>query len=414
MPEQHQSNWTLVKDSLKSHSLFYMNILMLLMLVYGLAVSYGGSYLGQLSIYVVTFIAAYFLLNKWTLRKAGRRSIHIPEKIRKFGLYFLIAFVAVFQVIHYYYIGNVPIIKAMMSTDYYHIAQIRQDIKSVNSSLVNYSSAFVVKSVIPVLLYLLYWRDKKLFWLFFLVAGFYALALMQKAFIVTALIPLVLGLLLERKWWRAGFYTGVAFGGIMLLFLVTNPILRPYPFHCDPCVNSAPEKDLKNDDAAAVQVSDALYKRIFVLGGEMVGNWFYYVPDSLPYLKGDGYRLVARAKGIPQRDYAREIYDKLYPVEASMGFTGTATTAYFMYDYANFGMAGLAVAAIYLALFLIIIKRFFRNDFRSMLTLNSIFLFWISCGAFTTVLFSGGWILTILLYWFYRPYFARQTDVKHA
>jgi ABC-type transport system involved in multi-copper enzyme maturation permease subunit len=86
-----------------------------------------------------------------------------------------------------------------------------------------------------------------------------------------------------------------------------------------------------------------------------------------------------------------------------MGFDGTATTAYFMYDYANFGNWGLAIAGIYLAVFLVFVNLLFKNDFNNMLSLNVLYLLWLSSAPFTSTLFSGGWVLMLLLYWLYKP-----------
>jgi hypothetical protein len=291
----------------------------------------------------------------------------------------------------------------MLSADYYRIAQIRQDIKKVDSSLINYSASFLLKAIIPFLLFLLYSFDKKRFWIYFLVSTFYALALMQKAFIVSILIPLIIHLLLSRKWWRALFFVGTFMLGIILLVLTTNPTLRPAPFDCGTCENSAPEKDKQDNRIASTKVADGLYHRVFITTGEMVGNWFFYVPDSIPYANGSGYRLGAKMLGKEYKDYSRLIYDKEYPLEAGMGFDGTATTAYFMYDYANFGNWGLAIAGIYLAVFLVFVNLLFKNDFNNMLSLNVLYLLWLSSAPFTSTLFSGGWVLMLLLYWLYKP-----------
>jgi hypothetical protein len=389
---------------LKSNSLFCINIAILVLLLWGLLQTYGAKYVPQIGIYVLVFAGVYLLLkqrfstSEWQLKEHN-----VDRKWLVRSIDALILFTVLFQLVHYYMMGNVPVIKAMLSTDYYRIAQIRQDIKKVDSSLINYAASFLLKAIIPFLLFLLYSFDKKRFWIYFLVSAFYALALMQKAFIVSILIPLIIHLLLSRKWWRALFFVGTFMLGIILLVLTTNPTLRPAPFDCGTCENSAPEKDKQDNRIASTKVADGLYHRVFITTGEMVGNWFFYVPDSIPYANGSGYRLGAKMLGKEYKDYSRLIYDKEYPLEAGMGFDGTATTAYFMYDYANFGNWGLAIAGIYLAVFLVFVNLLFKNDFNNMLSLNVLYLLWLSSAPFTSTLFSGGWVLMLLLYWLYKP-----------
>lgn len=389
---------------LKSNSLFCINILILLLLLFGLLQTYGTTYLPQIGIYVVAFVGCYFLFRKrlsnWNWRLKGN-SIDRKWMLRSIDA--LIVFTIGFQIIHYYVMGNVPMVKAMLSTDYYQITQIRQDIKAVDSSLINYISSFLLKAIVPFLLFLLYSIDKKRFWLYFFVATFYALALMQKALIVTILMPLIIHLLLNRKWWRAAFFMGSFMAGIVLLVLTTNPALRPAPFDCGTCENSAPEKDKDDKRVASAKVAEGLYHRVFITTGEIVGDWFHYIPDSIPYGYGNGYRLGAKFSGNVYMDYASLVYKKIRPMEAEMGFDGTATAAYFMYDYANFGSWGLAIAGIYLAVFLVFVNRLFKDDVNNMLSLNVLYLVWLSSARFTSTLVSGGWLLMLLLYWFYQP-----------
>ncbi len=389
---------------LKSNSLFCINMAILLLLLWGLLHTYGARYMPQIGIYVLAFAGVYLVLKQRFSKSSWQLKEHqIDRKWLLRSVDALIVFTVLVQLVHYYLMGNVPVIKAMLSTDYYHIAQIRQDIKKVDSSIVNYSAAFLIKAIIPFLLFLLYSIDKKRFWIYFFISAFYALALMQKAFIVTILIPLIAHLVMNRKWWRALFFVGTFMAGIVLLLLTTNPTLRPAPFDCGKCENSAPEKDKDDKRVASTKVAAGLYHRIFITTGEMVGNWFHYVPDSIPFAYGNGYRLGAKLTGKEYMDYARLIYDRKYPAEAGRGLDGTATTAYFMYDYANFGNWGLAIAGCYLGIFLVLVNLLFKGDFNTMLSLNVLYLMWLSSAPFTSTLFSGGWLPMLLLYWYFKP-----------
>ncbi len=400
---------TYIKSIFRNNSLFFLNIFILIFLTYGLLMSYGGSYLGQVFIYLAAFVGGYIVMSRFSNKKNEKIPFSLIDEYNfKRLIDILIFFVLIFQVIHYLSIGNIPVIKAMMTTDYYYITHIRQDIKGVNSVFINYTASFIIKSLIPVLLYILYDKDKKRFWILFALSVFYSLALMQKAYIVTIFIPLTLNFLLTKRWWRACFLTGVFMSGVVFLVLVTNPGLRPF----NTPTNTEVEQEKQN---AAYEVSDALYDRVFITTGKMVGHWFYYVPDSLPYLHGSGYRFLAPVLAEPYHDYSREIYNKVYQKEAAMGFTGTATTAFFMYDYSNFGNWGLVLAGLFLAFFLLFIRWIFKDDPVNMFALNGLFIIWLSSAAITTTLFSGGWILTILLYLLFKPYFKSQkTNLQSA
>lgn len=411
------------RRNLKTNALFWLNILVLILLVYGLVQTFGGTYLPEMGIYTAAFAATYFLLNRRVASRKWELKEHAIDRkwiIRSMDA--LILLVIVFQVVHYVLIGNVPVIKAMFSTDYYYIAQIRQDIKKVDSTLVNYGSSFLIKAVLPVMLFIFWYHDRRRFWILLPVSIFYVLALMQKAFIVTILIPLIMALLLERRWIVAGIFSGVFMAGIVLLVLVTNPTLRPAPFDCGECESALPVADttiaVVEEPASASKADESsgiageLYNRVFIMTGEMVGNWFHYIPDSLPYLYGDGYRMVAKMRGHEFHEYSYDIYKYVRPKEAKMGFDGTATSAHFMYDYANFGMWGLVLSGAILAAFLVLVNMLFGTDFRALIALNTLFILWLSSAQFSTTLLSGGWLLTLLLYWFYKPILS--TDKQKA
>jgi hypothetical protein len=75
-----------------------------------------------------------------------------------------------------------------------------------------------------------------------------------------------------------------------------------------------------------------------------------------------------------------------------------------MYDYANFGYYGFIIAAFLLALLLNFISVFFNNQANWILPINGLFILWLSSAAFYSTLFSGGWMLSILLFIFYKNY----------
>lgn len=400
------------KFFLQTNSLFLMNLFVMGLLLYGLLMTYGSTYLGQISSYSITFIASYFVFKQFfKTKKISLFDWNIGERKLRLLLDGIIVFTLVFQIIHYVLIGNIPVVKAMLSSDYYAIANIRQDIKQVSQFYISYPSSFLLKAIIPFTLFILYKIDKRRFYIYLVISIFYSIALMQKSFIVTALIPLVLHLLFQKKWFKASFYSGLFIGGIVFLVIVTNPLLRPAPFDCGECLKAGPAKDMEDKRSGSAQTSGVIYNRVFIVTGQIVGDWFRCIPDSIPYAYGAGYRLGAKMTGKPYIDYAREVYVQIRPKEAAMGFDGTATTAHFMYDYANFGNWGLVLSGFYTAIFLLFIQLFFKDDLGGMFALNGIYIIWLSSAPFTSTLFSGGWGIMLVLYLVFRPLIIKSSSV---
>lgn len=389
---------------IKKHSLAFLFSLIILFLVFGLVQSYGWKYTPKLLFLLIPFFGVYFLSYSLITKQEPLKlfqKLEISEKKMDVVLYAIILFILLFQILHYLLLGNVPLIKAILCNDYYKIAEIRQDIKFLKNPFISYTSAFMLKAIIPFFLVLFYIRDKRKFWILLFIGVFYAMALIQKAFIVTILIPLIVYLIWNKKWFKAGVFAFTFFAGVVFLVIVTNPSLRFWGED-----ETIAKKETVN---VSSEVSSALYDRVFITTGKMVGNWFAYVPDSLPYLKGDGYHFLSPITGHEYQDYSREIYKKIYVKETKMGFEGTATTAFFMYDYANFGNLGLALSGVFLALIFVFISNLFGDDYEMLFVFNSISIIWLSSAAFSTTLFSGGWGPTILLFIVFRQAFKNRS-----
>ena len=76
-----------------------------------------------------------------------------------------------------------------------------------------------------------------------------------------------------------------------------------------------------------------------------------------------------------------------------------------MRGYSNFGNAGLIQSAIFLAIFLIMNILFKDMNIEMKLTLNLFPIFLLSSGSLTTILFSGGWGLVMVLFWVFKKEF---------
>lgn len=392
-----------IKTHLLAHALFWLNILVFCLLLFGLIAAYGVQYIDETCYYILPFILTYvFLHRKKEVIVISENSMpKSNEKVLLRLVDVMLIGTVLFQIVHFIMLGHVPIITAAISNDYYGIAFIRQSIKELDITWINYGSAFLMKAIMPFGLFLLYQMDKKRFWIYFIICSFYALALMQKALIISILIPLITYLLLQGKWIKSTLLLTFAMIGIVFLVYVTNPELRPFNK-----ADKTSSKVVVQVDAGSA-IAGGISDRIFKLTGKMVGNWFKYVPDTIPFQYGNGYRLVAKAKGEPFADISREIYKKMFLKETKLGLEGTATSAFFMYDYANFGKYGLVLAGILLAAIFKLINRLFGDDWRSKIALNSLSVFWLSSAALTSTLLSGGWAIIILMYFVFKPLILR-------
>ena len=75
--------------------------------------------------------------------------------------------------------------------------------------------------------------------------------------------------------------------------------------------------------------------------------------------------------------------------------------ASFMYDYVNFGLLGLVLSGILLGIIFTYLEKLFKNDFNMKLVVNLIPILILSSQALTTLLFSGGWALSVILYFYF-------------
>jgi hypothetical protein len=103
------------------------------------------------------------------------------------------------------------------------------------------------------------------------------------------------------------------------------------------------------------------------------------------------------------------INDLENPALLKQGVHGTMTAASFMEDYANFGLKGLILSGLSLGLVLAIVGLIFGASWRWLLVFNLIPIALLIELSLTTVLLSGGWLLSSMLYLVFRCDFERTT-----
>jgi len=155
--------------------------------------------------------------------------------------------------------------------------------------------------------------------------------------------------------------------------------------------------------------SSSITNRIFLLPGAMVNSWFKVIPEKKPFLNGRGYRFLAPFHGEKgYEDYNQLLYRLIYPGFAKRGFQGNVNVASFMYEYANFGRWGLVLGGVLIGLALFFIEKIFEGFGLVKLALNGMFVFFLSSIAYTTLLFSGGWVFTVLLFLILKKRFKNE------
>ena len=220
----------------------------------------------------------------------------------------------------------------------------------------------------------------------------YGLALLQKSLVLWVSIPILVYFLLQRQWIRAILmmaFTGFLF---VLAIFANNPQLH------------GGVNDLRTptqSEQKSSQVSEGLFKRIFIVPGKTLSMWFSHVPKDKPFLYGKDFGLYTKLTGQKTADYNLELYPLFYPAYAKQGVKGSVNTAHFMRAYANFGWWGLPLTAALLALFFQLLNIVHRKTQGGLAFSLQIFpLLLLSSGSLLTLLFSGGWGLIILLLFF--------------
>jgi len=407
----------------KRHPLYLLYLLVIGLVSVGLLYGFGLNHLGKIGFYVLTLTFFYSLFYRVLRNKQWNFIAFDPTRnIKKNHLdFFLLGSIGIFILYHLCFLGQVPFISAVKILDYYQIAFIRQNIIEHDHSFVKYVSAFMIRGIIPFALLYFSITNKKLFFILIPIALFYALSLMQKSLIVSVMIPLIIYSVIDRKYLNSVLYSAIAISGIFILVYTTNPNLRATQEE----IRSEMEKNGhlylpgENMSAAAsfLSASIAIYTRVFIATGLAAGYWLDNIPSVYPYTKGCGYRFLAPAIGCDFNDfdYSHIIYNATYKKEAKIGLKGTITVANFVYDYANFGYIGLFYSACITALFFNFLGKIFDNNFKWIISINALFIFWLSSGALHTLLLSGGWIITIILFIIFKSVLtAEKNDFEPA
>ncbi|MCB0772355.1 MAG: hypothetical protein KDB93_03180 [Flavobacteriales bacterium] len=389
-----------MKALIASNTILMVHLVVTALLVPGLVVYSGAAYLPYLALYVAVLCISYVLLQRIMPTWKREARLHSPSVERFIQVVFL-AQVAVL-VAHWGYLGGIPLWEALHQQNDLVIVDIRRSAGEVVPLPLAYASHFMIKAVVPFALLLAWGGARKWFWPLAVTAGLYAASLLAKSFVVTLFVPLWIAFLIGRRWMRFGTLSAVFALLIIALSTVANP--QKLQFQAvGPNGNTEAVDEGVREHGFLGDAVLGVGKRILVMPGHTVAEWFMHVPADVPYAKGGAIRPLAAVLGVPYTDYTEKIYDLAYPDMAAQHVPGTMGSASFMYGYANFGAWGLAASGLITALMLLLVQAIFGTRWRWALVLNVFPLLALSASALPTVLITHGWAITILLYLLFRP-----------
>jgi len=404
------------RNRIRNSAVFLLYCGLFLVLFTSVLTQSGARNLPYLLVYAAALLLSYALFLRLFRPSAGkpaggysRRFLPLADLIA----HGLLAASAVFIVLHFAYLGQVPVFAGIRSDDYYDIMRIRQSVFYEASVPFRYLPNLLVKSVLPfLLLYYSVTGRRRLFWLTLVLGTFYGLSLLNKMFVVILFAPLILHLCFSGRLYTAARMMLIPLAALALLVFVQNPHIRPETWtprekataSGKPLVveGYVSRKQTESASYPTLQFIETIYLRVFIVPGEVVTAWFSNIPEKLPFADGCGYRLVAAVRGCEFRFYPSLVHDIENPRLVKEGVHGTMTAAGFMEDYANFGAKGLVLSGVLLALVLTLIARLFAGNWRWALILNFIPISMMLELPLTTVMLTGGWALTLLLYYVFR------------
>lgn len=408
----------------KEHVLLALYCFVFFVLLIGVYAHSEFRYFPLLTIFIGTLFICYFILNKYLYNYFTQVSDIISLNIKSFSTLNLIAFGSIigFIVLHYIYMNGVPLFKALATTDHLEVSRIRNEVTTNCPKWINYLASFYIKAIIP--FYLFYFFQQKKYTLFsilFLVGGFYTLSLLQKSYIVTIILPLFIFFLLKQRWWVS--LLSLLFIIISVLYLtkvanphlsnqVTSDIIKQEIRDTTQTIKQPPAllEQPPEGEHKVVTMIKSLTDRVLFVPGKVVSIWFTEIPKSFPYLKGCGFNFLAPILNCEYVDYSHLLYNKEFPEYAKQGVIGSLVTASFMHDYANFGIFGLIISGIILALIFTSIRALFQSHFISQFVLNFTPVLILGTSALSTLLLSHGWLITLFLFTIYSKKFREKNE----
>ena len=383
---------------------FYFFLLVFFLLSIGVYQNSSTKHFDKLAIVLSSFIFVYLISSKFIKDKY----LDFIKFFNVKGLFLDIKFLNLFLLIisitliilDMVVLGGPPIVKALSSSNLKSFCDIRENIHTDSSKIFVYLSSVNIKAILPfTLFHFIVLNKKKIFIPLILLAGLYGFSMMQKSFMFSVFFPAISYTLIQKKWLLSISLSSIILIGVFSLTVLLNKYIDD-----EEKIDKVPS----NQPPFLFKLSKGLIKRVVIVPGETISQWFNVIPEKKPYLYGDGYPFIAKLRARKYIDYSKELYPILKPDYAKKGLSGTVNVASFVREYSNFGYLGLFLGGALIALVLVFIDKMFLGyeNFYYSINLFPIFLF--SSSSILTILFSGGWFVFILLFFIFCKSYNQQ------
>ena len=257
-----------MSDFFKRHPVFGVHLVLMAVLCIGLVQRSGLRYVPLFGIYLVVLVMLYALLQRV---RVGRR----PPSLRSWDLDLLAIGAALFTlvvaVVHWWSIGQVPLLEALRQQDDFQVGVLRRSASDLAPTWVNYAGNLAIKALLPFALLMTWSRHRRMFWILCAVGLAYSLSLIQKSYVITLFVPLWVSFLLARRWVAWAALTGMFIATIGFLFIVAKP---------EKLAQTAQQADAPVVDEGVKRyglVGDLLWsttRRVLLMPGWTVSAWF--------------------------------------------------------------------------------------------------------------------------------------------
>lgn len=377
-----------------------------------------GLALGVIAVYASALWLARRLWRTTQAPREARPGVAALDPMRRRLLLWLVVAYGLVVVSHLLLIGYIPIVTALRSSSDIGVSLVRQAGYFDLPPLMRYASDYSVKAVGPALLLITYYLRSRLFWVVLLIGGFYSMALIARVLPLILLAPLLVYMLLSRRWFQAAAVVCLLALMVGALASVASIAIR------EELRETATEAIVLRDEARSVgkgyQASPAkspeveqdwrrtsalyaIYERALIVPGQVIDQWFYYYdrPDRREH--GCGYRVLARAIGCEYVHIPTKLYAVFYQDNIAQGMKGSLNAASFMTDFANWGYVGLAVSAFMGGLLFALVALIYR-DHPLALSMNlPLIVVAMETNLMTAVNSGGGWlVMTLFFILFFR------------
>lgn len=384
---------------------FYLFLIVFFLLSIGVYQNSSTKHFDKLLIVLLSFIFVYFISSKLIKDKyldfiRNFENIRVFSYLKDLNLFLLITSLTLI-ILDMIVIGGPPIIYALSSSNLKSFCEYRENIHRDSSVIFIYLSSINIKAILPFTLFHFIVLNKKYIYIpLIFLAGLYGFSMMQKSFMFSIFFPAISYTLIQKKWILSVSLSLILLIGVFSLTIMLNKYID----------KEKKFKELEEFDQSPflLRLSKGLVKRVVKLPGETISQWFNVIPKKKPYLYGDGYPIIAKLRSRKYIDYSKELYPILKPNYVKNGLSGTVNVATFVREYSNFGYLGLFFGGTLIALVLVFVDKIFfgYGNFYYSINLFSIFLF--SSSSILTILFSGGWIVLIFLFFIFCKKYNQQ------